>query len=215
MKDEELYKNGLDKVSQNKLDEAIELFTKAIELNSANPHYFNERAVCYLNTGKFDLSMFDMNKSIELDENYAYFYSCRAFLKSKMKDMDGAVEDYERSLELDPHNDITYNNMAIALESIGNMNKAQKYYKKGNELLGYDPEKRELSEDGKTMVDKKEPTEKSTKLAEHIEEIKQNQKTEEPSKAAIAKDVFTKKSVFKEFISFIGNGFKLKDDDKS
>lgn len=215
MTDEELYKLGLSKVSENKLLEAIDLFTKAIELNSANPHYFNERAVCYLNTGKFDLSMFDMNKSIELDDKYAYFYSCRAYLKSKMRDMDGAVADYEISLELDPHNDITYNNMAVALESIGNMNKAQRYYKKANEILGYDPEKRVLSEDGKTMVDKAPSSEKSEKLAKHIQELKSESTQNTPSKSKIAKDVFTKKSVFKEFLGFIANGFKLKQNDES
>lgn len=215
MRDEELYQNGLHKVSQNKLEEAIELFTKAIELNATNPHYYNERAVCYLNMGKFELSMFDMNKSIALDEKYAYFYSCRAFLKTKMKDMDGAVEDYERSLELDPKNDITYNNMAIALESIGNMNKAQKYYKKSNEIIGYDPENRVLGEDGKTMTDKTEPEQETSRLADQIKEIKQAQESKTPSKSSIAKDVFTKKSVFKEFLSFVLNGFKMKDHDES
>ncbi|MDG1916117.1 MAG: hypothetical protein P8I55_16210, partial [Crocinitomix sp.] len=35
------------------------------------------------------------------------------------------------------------------------------------------------------------------------------------SKTEIAKSVFTKKNSFKEFLGFIGNGFKLKKDDES
>ena len=105
--------------------------------------------------------------------------------------------------------------MAIALESIGNMNKAQKYYKKSNEIIGYDPENRVLGEDGKTMTDKTEPEQETSRLADQIKEIKQAQEAETPSKSSIAKDVFTKKSVFKEFLSFVLNGFKMKDHDES
>ena len=215
MEENKHFQLGVAKVNENDFKSAIEYFTLAIQEDDKNPFFFNQRAVCYLNLNQFDLSLFDMNKSIELDENYAYFYSSRGFLKTKMKDMEGAVMDYERSLELDPENEITYNNMGLALESMGNMNKAKKYYKKGNSLLGYDPEKRKLSEDKKMMVDADEKQEPS-KLAEHVEEIKAEQEKEDKaSKKKIAKEVFTKKSVFKEFIGFIGNGFKLKENDQT
>ncbi|OIQ31696.1 MAG: hypothetical protein BM555_05140 [Crocinitomix sp. MedPE-SWsnd] len=222
MDDKSHYDAGLAKVNENLFESAIEDFTKAIALNPNNPHYFNQRAVCYLNINKFDLSLFDMNKSIELDDKYAYFYSCRGFLKTKMKDMEGAIDDYEESLELDPQNDITYNNMALALESMGNMNKAQKYYKKSNEILGYDPEKRELNEEQTYMVDKEESTSETaktepseSKLKEHIDQVNtENEEANSEEKKKIAKEVFTKKSTFKEFLGFIKNGFKLDKDDQ-
>ena len=223
MDDQSFYNSGLTKVNENLFDGAIEDFTKAIELNSSNPHYFNQRAICYLNIHKFDLSLFDMNKAVELDPKYAYFYTCRGFLKTKMKDMKGAIEDYETSLELDPKNDITYNNMALALESMGNMTRAQKYYKKGNDVLGYNPENRELNEEKTFMVNKGEQEEvkheepkNESKLKDHLNEI-EAKKVEENKEAGrkVAKDVFTKKSTFKEFLGFIKNGFKLKDNDKS
>ena len=217
MDDKSHYDAGLVKVNQNLFDLAIEEFSKAIAINTSNPHYFNQRAVCYLNLEKFELSLFDMNKSIELDAKYAYFYTCRGFLKTKMKDMEGAVSDYEISLELDPDNDITYNNMALALESMGNMNRAQKYYKKSNEAIGYDPENRVLNPEETFMVDKKEEAspEDKAKLKEHLQNIKTEQEiaSKDESKR-VAKSVFTKKSSFKEFLVFIKNGFKLKEDDK-
>jgi tetratricopeptide (TPR) repeat protein len=217
MEENKHFQAGVAKVNENDFKGAILDFTEAITEDGKNPFHFNQRAVCYLNLGQFELSMFDMNKSVELDETYAYFYSCRGFLKTKVRDMNGAVEDYEKSLALDPENEITYNNMGLALESMGNMNKAQKYYKKGNSILGYDPENRELSADGAVMQEKKEgqTEEKPSKIAAHIEEIQEENKEEsKQEKKKIAKAVFTKKSVFREFIGFIGNGFKLKRDDQ-
>ncbi|MEZ4924038.1 MAG: hypothetical protein R2780_12775 [Crocinitomicaceae bacterium] len=203
MSDNIHYQKGLDKIKDNQFEEAIEHLTNAIADDNTNPFFFNHRAVCYLNLEKFELSMFDMNKSIELDDNYAYFYSCRAFLKSRIKDLEGCIADYERSLQLDPENEITYNNMGLALESLGRMNQAQYYYNEANKILDYDPSKRKLSEDGTKMVDRDES-----------EIAPENEVLEKPKGTKVAKEVFTKKSTFKEFLGFIGNGFKLKDPSK-
>jgi tetratricopeptide (TPR) repeat protein len=220
MSDNPHYIKGLNKLNENRFEEAIELFTKAIEEDPSNPFFYNERAVCYLNIRKLDLSMFDMNKSIELDANYAYFYSSRGFLKTKMKDLEGAVADYERSLQLDPQNEITYNNLGLALESIGKMKQAQRMFKEGNKILGYDPNKRKLSDDGKMMEDAKGEVppaqeEAQDKIADNNETPSKKPNTYKTKKSRVAKDVFTKKSAFREFLGFIGNGFKLKDNDKS
>lgn len=198
----ELYKLGKAKVSENELELAIELFTKAIDLDSTNPFIFNERAVCYLNLEQFELSLFDMNKSIEIDPNYAYFYSSRAFLKIRMRDMESGIADYEKSLELDPKNDITYNNLGLALEQMGNVKRAERVFADGNKVLGYDPKKR-LPEN-----------ETNAKSSESVP-AKEPEPTKAQSKAGVAKAVFTKKSSFKEFLGFIKNGFKLKENDKN
>ncbi|UKN02403.1 hypothetical protein K6119_02570 [Paracrocinitomix mangrovi] len=217
------YEKAVAKFNENQFEEAIELFSLALEINATDPFIYNQRAVCYLNLNQFDLSLFDMNRSIELDDKYAYFYSCRGFLKARMKDIDGALEDYEISIELDPENEITYNNMGLLLEQMGNMARAKQMFEKGNDILGYDPKKRELNDDQTHMVNAEEDSitvEKSEnntniniskeKLDKILKEQKENKKK---AKKQVAKDVFSKKSAFKEFLGFIGNGFKLKEDE--
>ena len=195
---EQYNKLGQDKANNNDWMGAIDSFTKAIETDPNNPFYYNERAVCYLNIDKYDLSLFDMNKSVDLAPKYAYFYTSRGFLKARMKDMQGCVEDYEKSLELDPKNEITYNNLGLALEQMGNIKRAQRVFAEGNKVLGYDPQKRlEIQKE----AEKSEPI------------ITPNK--DKQTKGQVAKEVFTKKSTFKEFMSFLGNGFKLKKDDES
>ena len=203
MNADEHYKNGQFKVNQNQLHEAIVHFTKAISLDAKNPFYYIERSVCYLNMEQFELALTDMDMSVKIDPEYAYFYSLRGFLKIKMKDIEGGIKDYEKSLELDPKNEITYNNLGMALEQVGNIKRAQKVFQEGNKILGYDPTKRE------TKV-----TENKLKESE-TGNIALNDKKESKSGTSIAKDVFSKKSTFKEFIEFIKNGFKLDKDEES
>lgn len=199
------YLAGINKIKENRHEEAIDLLTKAISEEPNNPFFYNHRAVAYLNLNQFNLSMFDMNMSIQLDDQYAYFFSCRGFLKARMKDPEGAIEDYEKSLELDPENEITYNNLGLVLEQLGSMSRAEKMYQKGNEILGYDPEKREMNKEGTHVVNQSESS------ATENPQKETDKKAIRKEKRKAAKEVFSSKSAFKEFLGFIGNGFKLKD----
>ncbi len=197
------YIKGVAKVKKYDYKKAIVNFTKAIEENTADVESYAERAVCYLHLKQYDLSMFDMNKAIELEPNYSYRYSCRAYLKGSLKDMQGAVDDYQRAVDLDPKDIIALNNLGIAQENLGYYKKAQGNFKKSNELLGYDPENREIV--GNIAVDKK-------KYGEPDED--ESKKTSSKSKGRIMINVFSKKADFKDFVRFVGKGFKLKDNDK-
>lgn len=202
------YHIALVKIKENDFGAAIESLSLAIEEHQ-HVEYYAERAVCYIHTDQLDLSMFDMNKAIDLEPDYAYRYSCRAFLKGKMGDPKGAVEDYEKALELDPSDPIVYNNLGLAMENLGYWEKAQENFKKSNELIGYDPDNRVI-ENG-IAVNKEDAEQPAVKREEFGN---QNSEQDTTSKSQIVKDVFSKKSAFKDFIRFIGNGFKLKDDDE-
>ena len=201
------YLSGLDLMEKGEWESAIKKFSLALEAEPNDVECYSKRGVCYLNLEKYDLSMFDFNKALELDPNYSYRYACRAFLKTRMRDMDGAIEDYEKALELDPDDPILYNNMGLVVEQMGNIKKAQKYFNRSNELEGYDPDKRfgkGLTEtanesEGKELIDQKE-----------IKEPVAPDSEDEITKGELAKKVFTDKSTFKEFLRFIGNGFKTK-----
>jgi len=196
------YLLGLDKAKENKFNLAIDHFTKAIAKEPNSSEFFGQRSICYMNLEQFELSMFDMNKAIELDPKYAYRYTCRAFLKTRLGDLKGALIDYEKSIELEPDNPITYNNMGLAQQQLGYNKEAEDSFEKSNSLVGYDPKNREVKTDKKYATDKG---------SNDSSEIKEN--AEEPNRKAILKEVFTKKSTFKEFLGFIKNGFKLKDDE--
>lgn len=196
------FAKGLDKVKENDFSGAIEHFTNAISEDPTNVEYYAERAVAYLNTNQFELSMFDMNRCVEMEPGNSYRYSCRAFLKSRMGDSAGAVTDYEMAVKLDPEDAIAYNNLGLAQEQLGYKAKAQQSFERSNQLIGYNPKR---FDEGSAMPVNNSET-KSPK-----EPAKSHHEMNPLTRRQVVKSVFTKKAGFRDFLSFIRNGFKLKE----
>lgn len=215
------FAKGIAKVKENDFLTAIEHFTLAIQEDSNNVECYAERAVAYLNTNQFDLSMFDMHRCIEMEPNNSYRYSCRAFLKAKIGDTEGAIADYEMAVKLDPEDAIAYNNLGLVQETKGFRVQAQKSFEKSNELIGYNPNrfdegelKKETPKKVSSEIDKKDQQSAETMqpIAESNSSFQvQSEESANPSKGQIAKSVFTSRSGFKDFWQFIRNGFRIKE----
>lgn len=211
------FAKGMAKVKENDFLTAIEHFTLALRDDPNDVESYAERAVAYLNTQQYELSMFDMNRCIEIEPNNSYRYSCRGFLKAKIGDVDGAIVDYEMAVKLDPEDAIAYNNLGLAQESKGFRAHAEKSYQQSNKLIGYNPNRFDEGEikEPQTTEQKKDQTETES----HEEKIIAQTETENsdvteiknPTKGEIAKGVFTSKSGFREFLKFIRNGFRIKE----
>ncbi len=215
------FAKGIAKVKENDFLAAIEHFTIAIQEDANNVECYAERAVAYLNTNQYDLSMFDMHRCIEMEPNNSYRYSCRAFLKAKIGDTEGAIADYEMAIKLDPEDAIAYNNLGLVQETKGYRVQAQKSFEKSNELIGYNPNrfdegalKKETPKKVNSEVDKKDQqtTETIQPVTESNTSVQiKSEESANPSKGQIAKSVFTSRSGFKDFWQFIRNGFRIKE----
>jgi len=73
------FAKGLAKAKENDFLGAIEHFSNAINEDNSNVEHYAERAVAYINTNQYELSMFDMNICIDLEPNNSYRYSCVHF----------------------------------------------------------------------------------------------------------------------------------------
>jgi tetratricopeptide (TPR) repeat protein len=195
-----IFAQGLIKVKENDHFAAIELFSLVLKEDPKNANALSQRAVCYLNIQDHENSLKDINAAIEEDPTYGYYYQCRGYIKANVKDHEGAISDYEKAVELDPQDSIAYNNLAMAQEQMGWAKQAQSNFNKSDKIAGI-----------KTAEERSK--ERLSKAEENSIEKKKDA-NEPASKSDIAKSVFTKKNSFKEFIGFIGNGFKLKKDDK-
>jgi len=206
------FSKGLDKVKEKDFLGAIEHFSMAIQEDAGNVEYYAERAVAYLNSNQFELSMFDMNRCIELEPKNSYRYSCRGFLKAKMGDTDGAIADYEMAVKLDPEDAIAYNNLGLAQETKGFRKRAEKNYQRSNELIGYNPKRFDEGENkAATVGTTPKNAADEQKISPEINAEESPVIESQPTKGAIAKSVFTSRSGFREFWRFIRNGFKIKE----
>ena len=192
-------------VSQNKLNEALESINKCLEISPEQPDALSQRGVIYFHLKKEDLALMDMDRAVALDMHNAYRYSSRAYIRAAYKDIEGAETDYLKAIELDPKDEIAYNNYGLLLENRGHIELAKKHYTKADELAGIKPieqRAKEAREKSTENSEKTPDTEKST-------EINSDESLGDTTISKTVKEVFTKKSVFKEFIGFVKNGFKL------
>ena len=202
----QVHEEAVEKLKAGTYDQALVLINEALQINKKHPVLLAERGTIYMYLKQKENALEDMDLALYLEPEKPYRFSSRGYIKSFFGDIEGAIEDYEKCLALDPQDIITMNNLGLMIEKKGNLKKAQYYFKKTDELLERNP-------DWQSRIASDETSESplSENRAVENEISKQNQAaTQKNSVASVAKDVFTKKSVFQEFFQFIRNGFKLK-----
>jgi len=85
-------------------DEAIDAYTRAIELDPSNPVYFSNRAAAHSSKADHLSAVVDAEKAIELDPKFVRGYSRLGHAHFCIGDYAGAAAAYRRGLELEPNN---------------------------------------------------------------------------------------------------------------
>lgn len=204
-------------LNDGKVTEAIEAYTKALEINPDNPDIYSDRGVAHLHNMDKQNCFADLNKAMELQPDYSYRYASRAFAKKNFGDLTGAILDYEKAVELDPDDAVALNNLGLLLEQQGYKKSAEERYARADKLSEQEDHLLEVIDD----LDQEKP--KVQAEADPIESIEseevdvqdqeietENDQKDSSNKSGELKKIFTKKSQFQEFIRFIKNGFKIK-----
>lgn len=82
-------------VSEQDYEEAINLYSKAIELNPNVAIYYGNRSMAYLRTECFGAALCDATKAIALDRNYVKGYYRRAEAYMSLGKFKLALNDYQ------------------------------------------------------------------------------------------------------------------------
>jgi len=124
-----------DKAYKLKLyDEAIECYTKQIQLTPEGANAYKTRGIAYYNKKEYDKAIEDFNKAIELAPKYADAYNSRGWTYYKKDNYDKAIYDFNKAIELDPKNAVAYNNRGSAYYSKKEYGKAINDHNKAIEL---------------------------------------------------------------------------------
>jgi tetratricopeptide (TPR) repeat protein len=116
------YNRWIAAKNNNERREAIQLYTKAIELNPKQAKAYVMRGYIHFQLEELDLAMQDYNASIKADPNDSYPYFLRGFLKSsKLKDFSGAVVDNDRVIVIKPKYVAAYINRGSAKSQLNDV----------------------------------------------------------------------------------------------
>ncbi|XP_017793617.1 PREDICTED: serine/threonine-protein phosphatase 5 [Habropoda laboriosa] len=100
----EKFKEEANEYFKNKdFTNAIELYTKAIEVNPTVAVYYGNRSFAYLKTECFGYALTDASKAIELDKNYVKGYYRRAAAHMSLGKFKQALMDYKTVTKARPN----------------------------------------------------------------------------------------------------------------
>jgi tetratricopeptide (TPR) repeat protein len=119
--DEDMFKIGLQLMSEQRYDDAITAFSKAIEIIPGDYQAYNGRGVVWALKGDFDKAIDDYNKALEIRPRYAEAYNNRGYARTQKGELQAALDDCSRALEINPLFVDAYNNKAWILATTDDM----------------------------------------------------------------------------------------------
>jgi tetratricopeptide (TPR) repeat protein len=125
---------GIVLYDQEKYDEAIAKYQKAIELDPKDTDPYSGWGTVLSRQRKYDEAIAKYQKAIELDPKDAYPYNGWGNVLLNLKKYDEAVAKYQKAIEIDPKDTDPYNGWGNALRDQKKYDEAVAKYQKAIEL---------------------------------------------------------------------------------
>ena len=103
--------------SQGNFYDAIELFTKAIQINPKSFKAFFNRAFTYDKIGFYNQAISDYTSTINLKPNHSFCFYNRGITYNKLGEYLKSINDFSRAIELDPNKPEFYFNRACLFKN--------------------------------------------------------------------------------------------------
>ncbi len=112
--------NGIGQAlfNQNKVDEAIAQYNKAINLNPKYAIYYNNFALALIQKNKLEDAIKNLRKAIELDSFLASAYNNLGVALGKQEKLEESLMQYRKAIETDPDLGISYQNYGFTLKNL-------------------------------------------------------------------------------------------------
>ena len=104
---------------ENKMESAIDDYTKAIKINTEYSQAYNDRGCVYVKQQRYDLAIADFGKAIEYSAWPYEAYENRANVYMRLKDYPNAIQDYTETIEIDQDASRSFLNRAAAHYNLG------------------------------------------------------------------------------------------------
>ena len=95
-------KRGYEYFSQGNLEEPLQDFNEAINLDPKNPTAYHLRGMSFSNIFKSDQAILDFNEAIRLKPDFSEAYYERGAAWSMEDDLDKAIADFSQAIRLIP-----------------------------------------------------------------------------------------------------------------
>lgn len=101
---EEYKAKGNEFWKKGALDDALDMYTKGLEVDPTSYLLFSNRSAVYLGLSEYEKSIHDADKAIELNPTFSKAYNRKAIALREMGNLEESVKWFYKSLDLDPSN---------------------------------------------------------------------------------------------------------------
>ena len=115
---ERLKTEGNNLMRTEKFQEALDMYTKAIELDGSNPVFYCNRAAAHSKMNNHHLAIEDCQRAIDMDPSYSKAYGRMGLAHSSLNKHKEAVDNFKKALELEPDNESYKSNLQIAEDKV-------------------------------------------------------------------------------------------------
>lgn len=120
-------------------NDAINDYSKAVELDPKNAYAYYNRGISYDKKGEYNLAIKDFAKAIELDSSKPDFYHNKGFAMKKKNLVREAIIEFNECIRLDKNHFKAYYNRANCYERLGEFDKAYSDYMIANSIVPNNP----------------------------------------------------------------------------
>jgi len=138
---EKRYNEGIEAKDAGRLEEAVDRYTEAINLDPELLAAYINRSNAYLSLCQFDEARTDATKAIDLDEREPLAYANRSFAYDGLGQFDEALQDATKLIELDPEDDAAYVVRSAVYIDQGSFDEA---LEDATKAIGLEPEEKDV-----------------------------------------------------------------------
>lgn len=125
---------GMAFFGKGQYEKALEMYERAIVLNSSYWEYYINRGYTYEEMGQRDKAMEDFDKSIALNPRSYKAYANKGMIYGKTGLFNKAIEQFSKAIDINPDSALSYGNRGLAYSFIGDYDKALQDLNKAIEL---------------------------------------------------------------------------------
>jgi len=109
---------GNELLRNEKVEEAIEKYTKAIELDPSNQVFYCNRAAAFSKMNNHYAAIEDCKRAIDMNPSYGKAYGRMGLAYSSVEKHKEAVDCFQKALALEPENESYKTNLLMAQEKL-------------------------------------------------------------------------------------------------
>lgn len=114
MSAQEFFRAGVEQMQSQNYPEAVQIFSKAIDVNQNFSAAFSNRCLAYLQLGEYESAIQDCTQAVNLNSSNTEAYLNRGLAYYKLGNYQAAIANYNQLIKLNPTDFRAYYNRALA-----------------------------------------------------------------------------------------------------